>query len=316
MRGNFLNVWNETWTLVWRHIQVDHEEMPGDVAVALAGLELPDDFDQIEDLFSALYVEAYKAFRPALRGIPDENTRTVKKDENYAFAEAIDIGAISNDFPRAETEFAVIRANFFDSEYSLVQFLENAYHVIEEFDGRVAARYRSLLRSFVEKFSLRYEVRDPCELCPTLPGLFASLVRGMKAMCQTDPHLNELFSDFEEAIMDLRARSSAGKIRTCMVKQVNLLEAIAARHPDTSRNTIGAICSDLRSWPHDSLCESMKALYKFTCDYPGIRHGGTPGNRRRDIDMRDLLSVSIMLFGFAPYLSNDIDATAIYQGSS
>lgn len=316
MRGNLLSVWNETWDAIWRHIQADFEDVSGDIAEVTNAHQLPKNVEPFEDLLSALYVEAYKAFTPGLRGVRDENSQSVEQDGNYKLVGAIDIGAISNDFKRAEVEFAAIKAEYFDSEYSLVQFCENAYEVIEEFNEKLAARYRALLRLFVEKFSLRYEVRDPCELCPTLPGIFASLFRGMKTSCQLDPHLDELMSDFEEAIMDLRAKTSSGKIRTCMVKQINLLEAIAARHPDTSRNTIGAICSDLKSWPHDSLCESMKSLYKFTCDYPGIRHGGSRASQRRAIDMRDLLSVSIMLIGFAPYLSNDINAKLVYEGSA
>jgi hypothetical protein len=313
MRGNLLSVWKETWDSIWRHIQVDFEDASGDVAEVIKAHGLPEGFEPFEDLLSALYVEAYKAFTPALRG---EGNQSVERDGNYALVGAIDIGAISNDFQRAEVEFAGIRADFFASEYSLVQFCENAYDVIEEFDEKIAARYRALLRLFVEKFSLRYEVRDPCELCPTLPGIFASLVRRLKTSCEVDAHLNELMSDFEESLMDLRAKSTGRKIKTCMAKQINLLEAIATRHPDTSRNTIGAICSDLNTWPHDSLCESMKSLYRFTCDYPGIRHGGTPTNAARPIDMRDLLCVSIMLVGFAPYLSNDINADLVYRGSA
>ena len=313
MRGDFLSVWKETWGSIWRHIQADFEDVSDDVAEITRAHELPADFEPFEDLHSALYVEAYKAFSKSLRG---DGNESLEEDGKYTLVGAIDIVAISNDFERAEIEFSVIRADFFASEYALVQFFENAYEVIGEFDQRLADRYRALLRLFVERFSLRYEVRDPCELCPTLPGLFVTLVRKLKTTCQADPHLNELMIDFEDALMDLRAKSTSRKIKTCMVKQINLLEAIAARHPDTTRNTIGAICSDLSTWPHDSLCESLKNLYKFTCDYPGIRHGGNPGNAARAIDMRDLLSVSIMLVGFAPYLSHDINAKLVYQGSA
>lgn len=313
MRGNIQNVWDETWHLIWKHVQVDHDSVSDELAKAIRGYELPEDFKPFDDLFCALYVEAYKSFTPALRG---EGNESVELDGKYALVGAIDIAKIANDYQHAEIEFANIRPSFFESEHALVHFCESAYEIIGEFDQKLAARYCALLRLFVEKFSLRYEVRDPCELCPTLPGIFASLVRRLKDSCQVDPHLNELMSDFEEALMDLRAEPTGRKIKTCMVNQINLLEAIAARHPDTSRNTIGAICNDLKSWPHDSLCDSMKSLYKFTCDYPGIRHGGTPTSANRPIDMRDMLCVSIMLVGFTPYLSNEINADLVYQGSA
>lgn len=313
MRGDFFGVWKETWHSIWRHVQVADEDVPLDVANALEGHELPEDFEPFDGLFSALYVEAYTGFTRERRG---EGDASVEDDGKYTLVGAIDIAAIANDYAHAEAEFAAIEPHYFEAEYAIVQFFENAFEILAEFDGILAARYRALLRLFLEKYSLRYVLRDPCELCPTLPGIFASLVRSLKVSTQVDTHLNELMVDFEEALMDLRAETSDRKIKTCMVKQINLLEAIAARHPDTARNTIGAICSDLTTWPHGSLCESMKSLYKFACDYPGIRHGGTPASAIRPIDMRDLLGVSIMLVGFAPYLSNDVNANLVYQGSA
>ena len=43
-------------------------------------------------------------------------------------------------------------------------------------------RYFNLLSGFIDKFSLRYDLRPPCVLCPTLPGLFASLVRDLRTI--------------------------------------------------------------------------------------------------------------------------------------
>ena len=45
--------------------------------------------------------------------------------------------------------------------------------------------------------------------------------------------------------------------------------------------TLGAICNQVGTWPHDKLKEAMKDLYGFASDYPGIRHGGTPANALR-----------------------------------
>ena len=61
--------------------------------------------------------------------------------------------------------------------------------------------------------------------------------------------------------------------------------------------------------------ESMKRLYKFTCDYPGIRHAGTPANALRAIEMRDMVSMSIVLVGFLPYLTDLVDPDVVYHGS-
>ena len=83
--------------------------------------------------------------------------------------------------------------------------------------------------------------------------------------------------------------------------------------PNVTRQTLGHICDELDTWPHDKVREAMKSLYGFASDYPGIRHGGTPGSARRTMEMRDLVSLSILLVGFAPYLSHDVDADAVYR---
>jgi hypothetical protein len=61
--------------------------------------------------------------------------------------------------------------------------------------------------------------------------------------------------------------------------------------------------------------EAIKSLYKFTNSYPGIRHAGTPATALRVIDMRDLVAMSILLAGFTPYLSDQLDANIVYRGN-
>ena len=42
-----------------------------------------------------------------------------------------------------------------------------------------------------------------------------------------------------------------GSIKTCIQKQVNLLEAIGSAFPGVKRKTLGAICDQVgNSWPH------------------------------------------------------------------
>jgi len=60
-------------------------------------------------------------------------------------------------------------------------------------------RYFNLLARFIEKFSLRYDLRRPCLLCPTLPGMFASLVRELRTHVNRDEHLRALMHDFDSA---------------------------------------------------------------------------------------------------------------------
>jgi hypothetical protein len=59
----------------------------------------------------------------------------------------------------------------------------------------------------------------------------------------------------------------------------------------------------------------MKDLYGFASDYPGIRHGGTPANALRTVDMRDMVAMSILLAGFTPYLTSGLNPERVYRGA-
>jgi len=120
--------------------------------------------------------------------------------------------------------------------------------------------------------------------------------------------------DFEESVRDLRIDCSEMRIKTCIQKQVNLLEALGRRYPRVKRKTLGAISNQIASWPHEEVRSAFKSLYTFTCDYPGIRHAGTQENALRAIDMRDLVAMSILLAGFIPYLSSELNLDAVYRG--
>ena len=172
-----------------------------------------------------------------------------------------------------------------------------------------------MLAAFIEKFSLRYDLRRPCTLCPTLSGVFASLVRDLRAVTGRDAHLDSLMKEFEDAVRDLRYGCSDGRIKTCIGKQFMLLEALGAVCPGVTKGTLGDMCDQLGSWPHSAIRESLKKLYGFASGYPGIRHGGTPTSAIRTIEMRDMVAISILLAGFTPYLTNQLNADAVYRGS-
>lgn len=223
---------------------------------------------------------------------------------------------IINDKLRSREAFERARTSDLIGERALVAFLETTHAVLDDIGGDpLANRYFNLLAGFIDKFSLRYDLRRPCTLCPTLPGIFASLVQELQAATSGDAHLDGLRKDFENAIRDLRIDRSDARIRNCIQKQVILLEALGQNYPGVTESTLGAICGQVGTWPHDKVQEAMKNLYKFTNSYPGIRHAGTPSTALRLIDMRDLVAVSIVLAGFTPYLTKPLDAEVVYRGT-
>lgn len=285
MRGEFIGVWSETWREIWLPL-IDQPIDEND-----AGLP--------EDIFCDLYRELAKALAIPL--------------SVEALADVIDNPAQSRE------AFEHARAEDFAGERALVGFFEAVHGTLQEFenpgDDALTNRYFNLLAAFIEKFSLRYDLRRPCILCPTLPGVFASLVRDLRALTAADPYLDALMKDFENAVRDLRHDCSDGRIKTSIQKQVNLVEAIGRSFPGVTGTTLGKICDQVGTWPHEKLKAAMKDLYGFASDYPGIRHGGTPASALRAVDMRDMVAMSILLTGFTPYLESRLSADAIFGGS-
>jgi hypothetical protein len=276
MRGEFIAAWSETWREVWAPL-VDQRNIP-------------------EDIFCELYRELYFALRMGMDG--------------GALAEVVDNPIHS------QAAFRAVAADEITNEHTLVAFLEAAHEIIDDLGGDVLSnRYFQLLAAFIEKYNLRYDLRRPCLLCPTLPGLFASLMSDLRAITSRDAHLHALVCELDDAVRDLRIDRSEGRIKSCIHKQFNLLEAIGRTFPGVTRTSLGSICNEVGTWPHEKMKEAIQNLYMFASDYPGIRHAGTPANALRAIEMRDLVSMSILLAGFTPYLSDKLDVEALYPGS-
>ena len=199
-------------------------------------------------------------------------------------------------------------------ERFIVEFFESAYDVLEDLGGDLLAnRYFNLVSAFIDKYSLRYNLREPCCLSPTLSGIFTNLMRELKVVTSKDAHLNSCMQDFEEAVCDLRIDCSHRRIKACLREQFILLEAIGSKYLGKDGQTLGNICNKM-NLPHSALKDGLSKIYGFASDYPGIRHGSTPNGVIRDIEMRDMVAVSILLAGFTPYLTDQINADIIYQG--
>ena len=283
MRGEFVGVWSEMWREIW---------------LPLTDEPLQDVEDGVpEDVFCELYRELAAALttQPSIEALADVIDDPVQSREAFEQTTAADVGG----------------------EPAMVTFLEAVYPVLDDLGGdELSNRYFNLLYGFIDKFSLRYDLRRPCVLCPTLPGVFASLVRDLRVLASQDGHLNGLMQDFEDTVRDLRHDDSENRIKICIQRQVNLLEAIGSRAvPGMAKPTLGAICNQVGTWPHEKLQEAMKNLYGFASDYPGIRHGGTPTAALRALDMRDMVAMSILLTGFTPYLESGLSADEIFGGA-
>ena len=283
MRSEFVGVWSEMWREVWLPL-IDQPLREGEDGVP-------------EDIFCELYREVARALKaqPSIEALADVIDDPVQSREAFEKTTAADL----------------------TSERAVVTFLEAAHAALDDLGGDdLTNRYFNLLSGFIDKFSLRYDLRRPCTLCPTLPGVFASLIHELRLLTSQDPNLDQLMKDYEDAVRDLRFGSSDGRIKTCISKQFMLLEGIGAVDPNVTKTTLGGMCEELTSWPHATLKEALKKLYGFASDYPGIRHGSRAQGAIRPIEMRDMVAMSILLIGFTPYLESRLSADAIYGGSA
>ena len=222
---------------------------------------------------------------------------------------------IDNLAPSREV-FEATTATDVAGERALTGFFEAMHDALEEMGGNeLTNRYFKLLSRLIDTFSLRYDLRRPCIRRPTLPGVFASLVRDLPAITTQDTHLDSLMKDFEESIRDLRIDCSDRRIKTRNQKQVNLLEALGRVYPGVKGKTLGETCKQLKNWPHKKVTSALQSLYTFTCDYPGICHGGTPTSALRAVDMRDMAAMSVLLAGFTLYLTHGLNPDVVYRGT-
>ena len=313
MRGGFLAVWDRSWKEIWVPVQaLSKKQGEQTLSELLSTHNFPKGYKQHNDLYIELFREVVKAFttnRQMRLDFLDERRPEKYDDEE----KAVDI---ANDPDQARDYFQNIPATYFQSELSLVSFFENVYEVFEDFDDLLAERYHILLNAFIGKYNLRYELVKPCRLYPTLPGIFSSLLGELSTLTAKDDHLHSLILDFNSALRDFKPDQTDSRIRNCIHKLINFIEALSLNHPNAKESpTLGKACGKLKTWPHITVQRSLSSLYGFSSDYPGIRHGGKATAKQRDLEMRDLIALSIILAGYTPYLAEDMDFQSIYLSS-
>jgi len=216
-----------------------------------------------------------------------------------------------NDPNYAKQGFEKIQADDFGNEASVVGLMEAAYKTIRDFEVKGYERlYKRLMSRFIEKYNLRYGIDDPFQLRVILPGVFAGLYRDLQRINQADEHLAELMHEFEVAFGNYARTKHAADLKTCIGKASNLAEGVATRACGEN-GTLGKLCDRLNCWPHAAVKSSLKCLYGFCSDYPGIRHGGKPESRIRDLETKDGIVICLLLFAFSGYLTNQVRADEV-----
>jgi hypothetical protein len=276
MQGEFIGVWPDLWREVWNKL-AKHPAAPND-----------------------LFCELFRELEPAF---------VTRMDLAVEMADIID------DAEQARRAFRAVKASRLRGEIAVLDFLERIQPVLNDLGGdQLSNKFFQLIESFIEKYSLRYDLRRPFSFHPTLSGVFARLIRELRHLTTQDAALAPIMHDFEETLRDLKADRSPGRIKACIHRQTTLLEALAQRCPNVMAGTLGGMCDEVGTWPHATVKEAMKKLYGFSSNYPGIRHAGNATSAIREIEMRDMVGITVILAGFVPYLSQGLNMNELYTG--
>jgi hypothetical protein len=310
MNGELLPIWPRTWKEVWLRL-ANSKSAPDDLFIELvSGLAKipkqpiapappsPEAFSANGELVDPVALQARSDYAEAMLRYSDYRNRYEtalnSEEEARAFFRIL-LGHVSN-------------------EAEAVQFLEAAYGVlVSHGDVGLVHRFSLIVNEFLLGFSLRYELRQQFSLHATIPGVFSKLISEVKKIALADVHLNGLLSEFEESFADLKSNRTQARMKTCLQKQFNLLEALGSNCPNVTGTTLGAICNQL-DFPHATIKAVGEKLYGFGSNYPGVRHAGNASSALRDLDMRDFVSLSLMLASFTPYVTHGLDSDRCYSG--
>jgi hypothetical protein len=167
---------------------------------------------------------------------------------------------IRNDPEKAHSTFSALKGSDFVNETALVEFLEAAHQILDDYGiTGYAEFFKLLLRNFIRKYNLRYRLDDPFKLRFLLPGSFTNLYMELHRLNTSNPHLSSLLFDFEHAFDHYARTQDATDLKTCIVKACNYAEGLASDtlgNPATN-NTLGKLAGTLTCWPHDKVKESL-----------------------------------------------------------
>ncbi len=139
--------------------------------------------------------------------------------------EGSQLAEIRNDDIKARDAFCALNGSDFVSETTLMDFLEEAYEVIDDYDiAGYAELFKLRLREFIRKYNLRYRLDDPFKLRILFTNLYAELQR----LNTSNGHLHGLLQDFEHSFDRYARTQDPSDLKTCIAKVSNYAEGLAS----------------------------------------------------------------------------------------
>lgn len=188
---------------------------------------------------------------------------------------------------------------------TIVKYLEAAYELISvEYNEKWGVLFAESVRIFVDRYNLAYKVEAPFKIIPLVTGYLSKVCEIIEREQGEHGDLPGLWKEFEVAYSQFLREG--GDQKTPLQKASNYIEALIGENRGERGKTLSAMLRKIEEcggFPHKvKLKESIHNLYGFACDYPGIRHGGTPANKNRELGENDTAYLSLLFMVWAGYL--------------
>lgn len=200
-------------------------------------------------------------------------------------------------------------------EKTCIALLEGFYDVLSNFDARLCRDYRNLLDNFIERYNLRYFLTPDCKIRLSLVGLIVSQYAMLKKSVSSNPLRRDCLVNLEKNVGLFHEDTGEAN---CIKQANNLLEGIAIDRANNGTETFGAALGGCTNcFPHSALIGSARAFWKFSNDFPDLRHAGTRRNPRliRPLKKDDAiitLSYAVILSSF---IADNNASQAILDGN-
>lgn len=326
MKGELLPIWSRTWTEIWRPA-LESNDFGIQLAEELAAKYPPHRPKSPGRLSPQAYDESGKVIdREALAAQADFQTNLERfKELETQRQNALD--EVEGESPKER--FVRLRGWLQKNSVSNPRVERDALETIhyafkacvDAGETEFATAFATRVRRFVEFYNLRYLVTLDCRLQPSLAGIFSALIVETRAICTDENGLRSHIDDFDEAVADLRNGATPGRVRTCIHKQFNLLEALgklSILRGESPKDAYKQILRGNGGYPHPSIERILQELFNLRSDAPGIAHGKPKSGKLakmvlRDFEMKDAIAVSVLMAGTIPYFIKQLDANQIYE---
>lgn len=311
MSGRFIDVWDEAWQRMLvpflRDLEAERDTVLGDVIEECFRMPrrptepIPapdiarDDDGNVSDIVFQEKMEAYRT--------------NLERHETDLSAY---IDAASGNSPAPWLKMSMSN---FSSEKECVKFISSAaIFLLEEYPDVAAPSFLGHVRSFIARFGLGYSLTASGSIILNQLGIFANILRSNYEMAAADAYLVDRMNDLEEALNDLARTNpqSPGRMKTLLSKAMALLEAYGVRNPDLKGQTISGMVKNL-DLPHPTLSKLIETLYGFRGDFPGIAHGGNPDGMSRELEIKDMLVLTVLITALTPYFLQNFDSQKCYE---